>query len=80
VGTPQSGQIEIGENVAVQSEKALIEPIPERFGGEADRPRGAAPIGLGHVSQFHAGMFAVAQRLAQLVRRNPQASTASVTP
>ena len=50
VGAQQRGQVEVGEDVAVQGEEAVVEALAERVGGEADRPGGAARLGLDHVA------------------------------
>ena len=67
MGVLQRGQVEVGEDIAVQGEEAVLEPVAERLGGEADRPGGAAPVGLGHIGELDPAVLALAQRLAQLV-------------
>ena len=67
----------VGRCSAVRSRSVRTSPLsakkrsscrsPSAFGGELDRARGAATVGLGHVGELDAGVFAVAQRVAQLV-------------
>ena len=66
VGAHQRREVEVGEDVAVEGEEAVLEAVAERVGGEADRPGGAERLGLGDVGDLHPGpLLLVAQRLAQ---------------
>ena len=68
VGAQQRGQVEVGENVAVEGEEALVQAVAKLVGGEADRAGGAAPLGLDHVGDRDPGSLLLAgQRLAQHV-------------
>jgi hypothetical protein len=68
VGAQQRGQVEVGEDVAVEGEEALVKAIAELVGGEADRAGGAAPLGLDHVADRDPGALLLAgERLAQHV-------------
>ena len=64
----QGGQVEVGEDVAVQGEEAIVELGAERVGGEADRARGAQRARLGDVADPGAtAVLVAAERLAQHV-------------
>ncbi len=62
----QRGQVEIGEDVAVEGEEAVVEIVAQLVGGEADRAGGAAAIGLDGVADRDVrALFLSGERLAQ---------------
>ena len=67
VSVEQGGQVEVGEDVAVQREEAIVELGAERVGGVADRARRAQRARLGDVADPGATVVLVPQRLAQHV-------------
>ena len=61
-------EVEVGEDVAVQRQEALAEPLAEGVGGEADRAGGAARLGLDHVGEPHPFVLVLAE-LGRAARR-----------
>ena len=64
----QRAQVEVGEDVAVKGEKAVLELVAELVGGEADRAGGAERLGLDCIADPQpCALFLAGQRLAQHV-------------
>ena len=69
VGPQQGAQVEVGEDVAVKRQEAVLKAGPDRRRGEADRPGGTERLGLGDVANPHAAALALAKLLAQDARQ-----------
>ena len=66
VSPQQRGQVEVGEDIAVERQEAVFEAIAELVGGKTNRTGGAPSLRLDHVGDPHPRpLLLTAQRLAQ---------------
>ena len=72
MGADQGGQVEIGEDVAVEGQEAVVESVGELGGGEPDRAGRAQRLRLGDVADPDAGTLLLAgECLAQDIGQEP---------